>query len=435
MKSYRAQQSEVVITLQQQTVNSRFLLKVLLISLLLLSMLHTSSKAQCIAPTLQFSNPQLISGSDGVIGAVYLFPKVIPGVDAHITIMDMQGGASLAEIDNTTGAGYFDAFQPYVWAGANDTSFIDWKITFKQVGTHTDTTLGCLAVTAIDVDGDNSQLKEFVEAATPGSFAVDPFTNLVVTFDGVRSKAEGKITTIPLIDTNARQAMFQMNFTNINSLLYRNGAITTGGTQIRQTCIYFAPFFFQNWITLPAKLLSFNAKELAKGTAISWVATNEQDTRDYYIQKSTDGKNWKEIGIVAAKKLSGNNSYSYTDFESNSGITYYRLRQLDIKGSNIYSGIIRTGIASENGFSINHNTIFSNRINLTINAIENTELMIEVYGVNGQQVARQKVAMHCGSNQNSLQLPENLAGNMYILSVKNNMGQVVYKSKLIKTTL
>ena len=435
MKSYRAQQSEIVITLQQQTVNSRFLSKVLLISLLLLSMLYTGSKAQCIAPTLKFTNPQLLSGSDGVTGAVYLFPKVLPGVDAQITIMDMQGGASLVEIDNTTGAGYFDAFQPYVWAGANDTSFIDWKITFKQQGTQTDTTLGCLAVTAIDVDGDNSQLKEFVEAATPGSFAVDPFTNLVVTFDGVRSKAEGKITTIPLIDTNARQAMFQMNFTNINSLLYRNGAITTGGGQVRQTCIYFAPFFFQNWITLPAKLLSFNAKELAKGTAISWVATNEQDTRDYYIQKSIDGKNWKEIGMVAAKKSAGNNSYSFTDYESNSGVTYYRLRQLDIKGSNIYSAIVRTGVASENGFSINHNTIFSNRINLSINSTDNTELLFEVYSLNGQHIARQKVSMHTGYNQNNLQLPENLAGNMYILSVKNNLGQIVNKSKLVKATL
>lgn len=435
MKSYRAQQSEVVIALQQTAINSCFISKALLLSLLFISFLFSSAKAQCIAPTLKFTNPTLISGTDGLTGAVYLFPKVIAGVDAQVTVVDMKGGASLAEIDNTTGAGYYDAFQPYVWAGANDTSYIDWKITFKKQGTATDTSLGCLAVTAIDVDGDNSQLKEFVEAATPGSFAVDPFTNLVVTFDGVRSKAEGKITTIPLIDTNARQAMFQMNFTNINSLLYRNGAITTGGTQIRQTCIYFAPFFFQNWITLPSKLLSFSAKELAAGTTVNWVATNEQDTKGYYIQKSNDGKNWMEIGSVTAKNAAGNNTYNFIDNSKNAGITYYRLRQLDIKGSNSYSSIIRTGVATENGLSITHNTIFSNSINLTTNATENEVMMIELYSLNGQQILRQNVTMHTGVNQNSLQLPENLAGTVYLLSVKNSHGQLVHKSKVVKASL
>ena len=154
--------------------------------------------------------------------------------------------------------------------------------------------LECLAVTAIDVDGNNKDLREFVEAATPGSFAVDPMTNLTISFDGVRSKAEGQITTIPLIDTAQRQAMFQMNFANISSLLYRNGSITTGDTMTRHTCIYFKPFF-ANWIVLPVKLLSFSAQSQTNGVILNWTATNEQEIKNYTVQKSTDGKNWKSV--------------------------------------------------------------------------------------------------------------------------------------------
>lgn len=420
-----------VITLPPPALPGHFTYKVLLLIILLFTAARAATQAQCIAPTLKFTNPVLINGNDGEIGAIYLFPKVIPGVDAQITIMDLKG-ASLAEIDNTTGAGYFDAFQPYVWAAANDTSYIDWKITFKQQGTPIDTTLACLAVTAIDVDGDNLSLKEFVEAATPGSFAVDPFTNLTISFDGVKSKAVGQITTIPLIDTNARQAMFQMNFTNINSLLYRNGAITTGISQIRQTCIYFAPFFFQNWITLPAKLQSFTAKEIPTGISLNWSATNEQDTKEYTIQKSDDAKNWREIGTVVAKNSTGVNKYSLLDNEKSSGVSYYRIRQTDIKGSNVFSPVIKSGSDNKTSLSITHNTIFTNRINLEISSQSASELMIEVYAINGQRMAIQKATLQTGNNKQSLQLPEQLSGNLFLLVVKNSQGQVIYKSKLVR---
>ena len=151
--------------------------------------------------------------------------EIIPRVDAHIENLDLEDGASLSEIDNTAGAGYYEAFQPYVTAPANPTSYLDWKITFKVTGTNTDSLLACLAVTTVDIDGDNVALQEFVEAATHGSFAVDPYTNVQISFDGIRSRAVGQVTTIPLIDTEHCEAMFKLNFSNINAPEYLNGAI------------------------------------------------------------------------------------------------------------------------------------------------------------------------------------------------------------------
>lgn len=389
-----------------------------------------SASSQCSAPTLTFNNPKMLAGTHGTVGAIYLFENVIPGVDCHVEIMDIVGGAGLTDIDNT-GMGYFDAFQPYVLAGAYDTSFLDWKFTFKVAGTFIDTTLACLAVTAIDVDGNNKDLKEFVEAATPGSFAVDPFTNLIVSFDGVRSKAEGQITTIPLIDTNQRQAMFQMNFVNINSLLYRNGAITTGDTMTRHTCIYFKPFF-ENWIVLPVKLLTFNAYEQNRVTSLSWSATNEQDTKQYILQKSEDGIKWRDIYSVNTIGGNGINKYSYNDAEKNDGTVYYRLRQTAINGSASFSKVVKAGNNKSTTSSISANTIFTEAINITVSNPVNRNIVAELHAINGNRVKQQEFTLQSGNSHLQIYAPGGLPKGIYILSVKDNKGQLLYRAKLYR---
>lgn len=400
------------------------------IFIMLFTLSQTESSAQCVAPTLTFNSPSLLSGTPGTVGAVYLFANVIPGVDCHVEIMGIEGGAGLTDID-ATDQGYYDAFQPYIWAAGGDTSFLDWKFTFKKAGTYTDTTLACLAVTAIDVDGNNVDLKEFVEAATPGSFAVDPFTNLLVSFDGVRSRAEGLIAVIPLIDTTQKQAMFQMNFTNINSLLYRNGAIAFGGAMTRHTCIYFAPFF-ADWIVLPVKLLSFTAQQGLNGTSLKWTATNEQNIKNYTLQKSVDGKNWKDVRTTGTGASTNVNAYAITDLEKNSGAVYYRLKQTDTRGVATYSKVIHLGNSIDATNDISHNTIFTNAINMQIQSNIANEYLLEVYNQNGQRLAQSRLIIKQGTNNTSLQVPSNTSTGMYLLTIKDSSGKLLYRSKIMK---
>ena len=420
-----------VVAIPPQSIAVPYLFKLLVSIVVFIFAVTKMASAQCTTPpTLVFTNPKLISGTDNQIGAIYLFPDVMTGVDAHVEIMDIVGGAALMEIDNTTGAGYFDAFQPYVLAGANDTSYLDWKIVFKVAGSNTDTILECLAVTAIDVDGNNKNLKEFVEAATPGSFAVDPFTNLTISFDGIRSKAEGQIATIPLIDTAQRQAMFQMNFTNINSLLYRNGAITTGDTMTRQTCIYFKPFF-SNWILLPVKLLAFSLQQQTNGTIINWSTIDEQDTKWYTVQISTDGKTWKNVSTLTSGGLQSN-AYKTMDVEKNNTITYYRLKYTSKGEINSYSKVIMTGAATNPEKLITHNSIFKNAVALDVQSLISEEYIIELYSLSGSKIKQQRTMIHSGANRVNIETPGSLTNGVYILSIKNSNGKQLYTSRLIK---
>ena len=404
-----------------------------LLLLMMAFFLKQAVMAQCNnAPTLKFHGPVLLSGTDGQVGAIYNFANVAPGLDAHIQVTGIYGGATLFNIDDSTGIGYYDAFQPYVGAAANDTSYIDWRITFKAAGTNTDTMLSCLAVTGVDVDGDGSSLKEFIEAATPGSFSVDPFTNLAVSFDGVRSKAISPVANIPLIDTNHLEAMFQMNFTNITTLDYRNGAISTyGAQQIRQTCIYFKPFF-QSYFLLPTTLLSFTGRASDKTVELKWSATDEGNLKNYTVQRSENGKSWASIGNIPVLSSNLTNNYLLNDFSDFNGTTYYRLMEVLKNGTTKYSAIVKVtpGVTSNETFS--NNTLFSNGIRLQSTASKSAAYNMSVYSMNGSLVSHQKKVMHAGTATTVIDIPSSVKPGVYLLVIKNDSGQDVYHSKMVK---
>jgi len=414
----------------QKTVNSS-LKKFFVLPVIILFFTSARSLAQSMPayPTLSFNSPVLISGTDLQVNAVYKFPNVVAGVDAHVTIMGMSGGAWLSEIDNTSGAGYYDAFQPYVGAGAQDTSYIDWKFVFKKAGTSIDTILPLLAVTGIDVDGDNSSLKEFIQAATPGSFALDPDTYLDFSFDGVRSTATSTTSNYPLIDTANTKSMFQMNFTKINTILYRNGSITTGGSQVRQTSIYFKSFF--NYMTLlPVKLLSFDAKKSGDATVVNWSAAEEDDLNYYTVQKSTDGIKWKDVARVIKSATGGSNSYSVTDKEKNNSTVYYRLQQLNTTGFANYSKTVRLVLTASQTVQITKSYASNNKINLYINTKNNDDYVFDVYTVNGTKVVTKQSEIYTGNSQYSLDLPSASGKGIYLLVIKNKSGELIYNAKI-----
>src|SRR6478735_2180539 len=346
MKTTTTATMQVRVTAKWQKNYSNYFLKLSLATLFFISISIASVKAQCEAPTMTFHSPVLISGTDNQIGAVYLFPEVLPGVDANIEIVDFVGGAALWNIDDSAGIGYYDAFQPYVVAPPNTNSWMDWRITFKVAGTSTDTALACFAITGVDTDGNGTDLQEFIEAATPGSYALDPNTILSFSFDGIQSKATSQVYNIPNIDTTHLEAMFQMNFTNISTLLYRNGAVSNHGSEmVRQTCIYFKPFFDTYTMLLPVKLLSFNAQSKNESILLNWGASTENDLKYYTVQKSTNGVNWKDINTIMPGSSSVNNYY-FTDNEKNSGVVYYRLKETQRNETVIYSKILKVNAAS-----------------------------------------------------------------------------------------
>lgn len=411
---------------------SRLFTLILLVTGFSLVALQGKSQHVCNnAPDMVLQNPTLIAGTDGVPGAIYLFSLVIPGVDCTIEIMSLHGGALLGEIDNTT-QGYNDAWQPYVTAGANDTSYLEWKITFKKAGTNIDTILSCVAITAVDCDGDNANLKEFIQAATPGAYAVSIPTTLSVTYDGTFNRAIGSITTIPLIDTAHREAMYQMNFGDVSTIIYRNGSISTKNSiDVRHTCIYFKPFFdHSSLIPLPVKLLSFVATSKPNETVITWSVTEEKNMQHYTVQKSSDGVNWTDIDrISAANKGAVVHTYYSHDAANTGGVVFYRLLQTDWQQNKSYSKIVFTGGNASNE-NISYPTIVAKLLPIRITAATTDEYTVRIHSLQGQLMAAQKHSVQAGTSNITVALPLSSPGSTYVVSITNRQGRVIHSSKI-----
>jgi hypothetical protein len=102
----------------------------------------------------------------------------------------------------------------------------------------------------------------------------------------------------------------------------------------------FSPFAIgENTSVLPVNMLEFTAKARGTSAELRWVTATE-DNNDYFgVERSADGQNWEEIGRREGSGTSYNPTYyEFTDYQPYSN-SYYRLRQVDINGSEEYSEI------------------------------------------------------------------------------------------------
>ena len=57
-------------------------------------------------------------------------------------------------------------------------------------------------------------------------------------------------------------------------------------------------------------------------------------------KKSTDARTWKQVAVVLGSGTSDLvNKYAYTDKNNTEAVVYYRIRQVDMNGSALYSAI------------------------------------------------------------------------------------------------
>ncbi|HFA49180.1 MAG TPA: T9SS type A sorting domain-containing protein, partial [Bacteroidetes bacterium] len=73
---------------------------------------------------------------------------------------------------------------------------------------------------------------------------------------------------------------------------------------------------------------------------LSWTSVNEQNNDYFLVQRSLDGRIWKDIGKVEGKgNTLSSRSYKMVDLKPENGTLYYRLKQYDYDGVFSYSNI------------------------------------------------------------------------------------------------
>ena len=124
-------------------------------------------------------------------------------------------------------------------------------------------------------------------------------------------------------------------------------------------------------IALPIELLYFNVDKREGYNHLTWSTSSEHNNDYFNIEKTQDGAIYYNISTINGSGSSNNQSYyEYDDYDVNSDINYYRLKQTDFDGVFKYHDII----------SVDNN---SNKIRIIVRVINlyGTEVDIKTKGV------------------------------------------------------
>jgi uncharacterized repeat protein (TIGR01451 family) len=100
---------------------------------------------------------------------------------------------------------------------------------------------------------------------------------------------------------------------------------------------------------LPLNWVSFTAQKQGTAVLLNWRTAQEQNTRSFFVEHSTDGYNWNTIGELAANNnVNLKAEYSFWHNTPAAGSNYYRIRQTDLDNKFTYSEIRRVDMPATN---------------------------------------------------------------------------------------
>ncbi|RYU80067.1 T9SS type A sorting domain-containing protein, partial [Hymenobacter persicinus] len=170
---------------------------------------------------------------------------------------------------------------------------------------------------------------------------------------------------------------------------------------------------------MPVKLTSFTAQNSTAGVAVRWQTAMEKDARHFEVERSTRGEAFQHLTTIAA---AGNSStahnYSYNDASVSGGLYYYRLRQVDLDGTVVYSptvAVTRQGSSATMLTSVYPNP-FGNELNLELREPLTGDIVTTLTNLQGSVVFRAKG--QSATRLLTVPVPVPLAAGTYVLTVQ-----------------
>lgn len=400
-------------------------------------MLHPKAKAQT---GLVFKNASLKSGVAGQDDAVYRFPSVTTNVDALVKISGRSSSLVKLESIDLTNTGFDKSFQPQVSfnSGTTPGGINDWwmefTVSFVNATTGAAVTVNSFSTTALDIDGNDHKINEWVSIYKHTNYTVETdcmlqYGSVWEMVNGVNTavgtKFNGPVKNYTDIDTSATTVMSTTHFGSVNEMRIRTGGHSTGvsGASERMYSFWFKSFSYQDPVSirLPVVLASFTAKLENKKPVINWVSSKEENLNVFVLERSVDGLSYKDAAMIFPNEnTSADSKYSYTDdgvSTINKGMLYYRLRMVDMDGKFKYSEtrMLRIG-DQEKSISIQaYPNPAINELRITIPGNwQDKKVQYDVFSVTGQSV--KKITRNSASQTEVLDVSQLPAGS-YIVRV------------------
>jgi hypothetical protein len=177
------------------------------------------------------------------------------------------------------------------------------------------------------------------------------------------------------------------------------------------------------------KFVYFNSQCNGSSVNLQWKTAQEQNTKDFSVQRSTDGTNWVEVGkTAAAGQSSQERSYLFVD-KTAGGNAMYRIVESDITGQQTISAIVRSSCSTgRETVSLYPNpSAQSSSLNLVLN--QSQKINLRVVDTRGAVLQQKEIVLPQGSSSIPLNMDVYPKG-VYAVTVQ--YGSQVKTLKFIK---
>lgn len=184
---------------------------------------------------------------------------------------------------------------------------------------------------------------------------------------------------------------------------------------------------------LPVSFLSISATQKGAGVTVNWSTASEQNNKYFDVERSTDRNSWTRIGSVnGAGNSNSVKNYNQYDGKPSAGINYYRIKQVDNDGKYKYSDVVSVKLNIEKtGVSVLTNP-FVNNIVVDFLSSHSQTVSVSLTDISGKKLGTQIWKINKGATRNTYDNVTTLQRGMYILTVRDESGAVIYNNKLVK---
>ena len=194
---------------------------------------------------------------------------------------------------------------------------------------------------------------------------------------------------------------------------------------------------------IPVELVSFTSSIINNTVGLNWITATELNNSGFEIQRSLSptpslnegalgNSDWQKIGFVNGNGTSTEvHSYSFIDANPVTGISYYRLKQIDFDGTFDYSNIVEVvyGAVAEFALEQNYPNPFNptTKINYSIKEKGNVEL--KIFDLLGSEIATLVNEEKTPGNYEVFFDASNLSSGVYLYTIK--AGSFVQTRKML----
>jgi len=175
---------------------------------------------------------------------------------------------------------------------------------------------------------------------------------------------------------------------------------------------------------LPVVFQSFTAVAKDGQAYLQWQTGQEENSKVFIVERSTNGINYIQIGSVAAAGTSHTTkTYSYTDATPATGTNYYRIKEMDLDSKLTYSSIRALNFSAAGATRVAWSSAASGQAEITL--LPGNNEFYSVLDINGRQLQQGRLA------GGKLYL-SGMASGVYIINITTQSGSQLNTRILVK---